>query len=77
MNKDVDYSAAYVVLRTDDPELSGHGFTFTIVDSPHDESASFLFAEAGCRPDEALSEAHWVDSLAERRPQLAAVAAPG
>lgn len=30
MNKDGDYSAAYVVLRTDDPELSGDGFTFTI-----------------------------------------------
>ena len=30
MNKDGDYSAAYVVLRTDDPQLSGHGFTFTI-----------------------------------------------
>ncbi|WP_375423581.1 L-fuconate dehydratase [uncultured Friedmanniella sp.] len=30
MNKDGDYSAAYVVLRTDDPELSGFGFTFTI-----------------------------------------------
>jgi L-fuconate dehydratase len=30
MNKDGDYSAAYVVVRTDDPELSGHGFTFTI-----------------------------------------------
>jgi L-fuconate dehydratase len=30
MNKDGDYSAAYVVLRTDDPDLSGHGFTFTI-----------------------------------------------
>jgi L-fuconate dehydratase len=30
MNKDGDYSAAYIVLRTDDPELSGHGFTFTI-----------------------------------------------
>lgn len=30
MNKDGDYSAAYVVLRTDDPELSGYGFTFTI-----------------------------------------------
>ncbi len=30
MNKDVDYSAAYVILRTDDPELSGYGFTFTI-----------------------------------------------
>ncbi|WP_445996670.1 L-fuconate dehydratase [Okibacterium fritillariae] len=30
MNKDGDYSAAYVILRTDDPELSGFGFTFTI-----------------------------------------------
>ncbi|GAA2274240.1 L-fuconate dehydratase [Glycomyces scopariae] len=30
MNKDGDYSAAYVVLRTDDPDLAGYGFTFTI-----------------------------------------------
>jgi L-fuconate dehydratase len=30
MNKDGDYSAAYVVLHTDAPDLSGHGFTFTI-----------------------------------------------
>lgn len=30
MNKDGDYSATYVALRTDDPELSGYGFTFTI-----------------------------------------------
>ncbi|GAA4342146.1 L-fuconate dehydratase [Microbacterium rhizosphaerae] len=30
MNKDADYSAAYVILRTDDPSLTGHGFTFTI-----------------------------------------------
>jgi L-fuconate dehydratase len=30
MNKDGDYSAAYVVLSTDDPELSGFGLTFTI-----------------------------------------------
>ena len=30
MNKDGDYSAAYVVIRTDDPDLSGYGFTFTI-----------------------------------------------
>ncbi|THV36428.1 L-fuconate dehydratase [Glycomyces buryatensis] len=30
MNKDGDYSAAYVIIRTDDPELSGFGFTFTI-----------------------------------------------
>src|ERR1700754_4822636 len=31
MNRDPDYSAAYVVLRTDDPSgLIGHGFVFTI-----------------------------------------------
>jgi L-fuconate dehydratase len=31
MNPDPDYSAAYVILETDDPGgLSGHGFTFTI-----------------------------------------------
>lgn len=30
MNKDGDYSATYVVIRTDDPALSGFGFTFTI-----------------------------------------------
>jgi L-fuconate dehydratase len=30
MNKDGDYSAAYIALRTDDPNLSGFGFTFTI-----------------------------------------------
>jgi L-fuconate dehydratase len=30
MNKDGDYSAAYVVIRTDDPDVSGFGFTFTI-----------------------------------------------
>src|ERR1700760_3628592 len=31
MNPDPDYSAAYVVLRTDDPSgLAGHGFVFTI-----------------------------------------------
>lgn len=30
MNPDGDYSAAYVTLRTDDPDLSGFGFTFTI-----------------------------------------------
>jgi L-fuconate dehydratase len=30
MNKDADYSAAYVVLETDTPGLAGHGFTFTI-----------------------------------------------
>src|SRR5215212_9043085 len=30
MNKDGDYSAAYVILTTEDPALSGYGFTFTI-----------------------------------------------
>jgi L-fuconate dehydratase len=30
MNKDGDYSAAYVVIHTDDPGLKGYGFTFTI-----------------------------------------------
>jgi L-fuconate dehydratase len=30
MNKDIDYSAAYVVLETDDAALAGYGFTFTI-----------------------------------------------
>ncbi|HEY2899299.1 MAG TPA: enolase C-terminal domain-like protein, partial [Polyangia bacterium] len=30
MNPDPDYSAAYVVLRTDAPGLEGHGLTFTI-----------------------------------------------
>ncbi|WP_427892287.1 L-fuconate dehydratase [Kribbella sp. GL6] len=30
MNKDGDYSAAYVVLHTDAGDLSGYGFTFTI-----------------------------------------------
>jgi len=31
MNPDPDYSAAYVILRTDHPDgLAGHGFTFTI-----------------------------------------------
>ncbi|MGV2336417.1 MAG UNVERIFIED_CONTAM: hypothetical protein LVR18_20680 [Planctomycetaceae bacterium] len=30
MNPDPDYSAAYVVLRTDSGSLCGHGMTFTI-----------------------------------------------
>jgi L-fuconate dehydratase len=30
MNPDPDYSAAYAILRTDDPAVDGHGFTFTI-----------------------------------------------
>jgi len=30
MNLDPDYSAAYVILKTDQPGLEGHGMTFTI-----------------------------------------------
>ena len=30
MNPDPDYSAAYVILRTDATDLAGHGMTFTI-----------------------------------------------
>ncbi len=30
MNPDPDYSAAYLILRTDQPQLQGHGFVFTI-----------------------------------------------
>ena len=30
MNPDPDYSAAYVILETDQPDLVGHGLTFTI-----------------------------------------------
>jgi L-fuconate dehydratase len=30
MNPDPDYSAAYVILETDSPNLEGHGLTFTI-----------------------------------------------
>jgi len=30
MNPDPDYSAAYVILETDTPNLEGHGLTFTM-----------------------------------------------
>lgn len=30
MNKDPDYSAAYVIIKTDDSKYEGHGLTFTI-----------------------------------------------
>jgi L-fuconate dehydratase len=30
MNPDPDYSAAYAIVRTEDEEATGHGFTFTI-----------------------------------------------
>ena len=29
-NKDPDYSAAYVILKTNDPRYQGHGLTFPI-----------------------------------------------
>jgi len=29
MNKEPEYSAALVILETDDPNLQGHGFVFT------------------------------------------------
>jgi len=31
MNPDPDYSAAYVILDTDTPDIRGHGLAFTIV----------------------------------------------
>ena len=34
MNPDPDYSAAYVVLKTDKAGLEGHGLTFTLLPSP-------------------------------------------
>src|SRR5580698_7183077 len=30
LNRDPDYSAAYVILKTNQPNLEGHGLTFTI-----------------------------------------------
>ena len=30
MNQDPDYSAAYVILKTNNPKLEWHGLTFTI-----------------------------------------------
>ena len=30
MNPDPDYSAAYVILKTNHPDFEGHGLTFTI-----------------------------------------------
>ena len=30
MNPDPDYSAAYVILKTNNPSLEGHGLTFTL-----------------------------------------------
>jgi L-fuconate dehydratase len=42
MNPDPDYSAAYVILRTDDPSgLTGHGFVFTIGRGNDVQTAAF------------------------------------
>ena len=41
MNQDPDYSAAYVVLRTNDPTgLAGYGFVFTIGRGNHVQTAA-------------------------------------
>jgi L-fuconate dehydratase len=45
MNPAPDYSAAYVVLRTDDPGLSGHGFVFTIGEGNDIEAAALRALE--------------------------------
>jgi L-fuconate dehydratase len=60
MNPDPDYSAAYVVLRTDDPDgLCGHGFVFTI-GRGNDVQAAALAAVrpfvVGREVDEVLSD---------------------
>ena len=60
MNPDPDYSAAYVMLRTDDPTgLCGHGFVFTI-GRGNDVQAAALVAlrplVVGRRVDEVISD---------------------
>jgi L-fuconate dehydratase len=59
MNKDGDYSAAYVILTTDDPELSGYGLTFTI-GRGNDLCAAAALQRAqnliGCDVDELASD---------------------
>ncbi|MDO9397326.1 MAG: L-fuconate dehydratase [Herbiconiux sp.] len=47
MNKDADYSAAYVILHTDQPGLGGYGFTFTI---GRGNEVCVLAAELRARP---------------------------
>ncbi|WP_440709450.1 L-fuconate dehydratase [Herbiconiux sp. YIM B11900] len=47
MNKDGDYSAAYVILHTDRPGLGGYGFTFTI---GRGNEVCVLAAELRARP---------------------------
>ena len=53
MNPDPDYSAAYVVLRTDDASgLCGHGFVFTIGRGNDVQTAALRgFAPPGRRPE--------------------------
>lgn len=60
MNKDGDYSAAYVILRTDDPGLSGFGFTFTI---GRGNDICVLAAEQRALPLIGLSVEHVVGDL--------------
>ena len=43
MNKEPDYSAALVILETDDPQLQGHGFVFTCGRGNDYSAMLFLF----------------------------------
>lgn len=45
MNPAPDYSAAYLVLRTDDPGLCGHGFVFTIGEGNNIQAAALRALE--------------------------------
>ncbi|MBX3029635.1 MAG: fuconate dehydratase [Chloroflexi bacterium] len=76
MNPDPDYSVAYVMLHTDDPTRTGHGFTFTIGEgteicvaairalAPHIEGASVddLVADLGAasRRLTGISQLRWL-----------------
>jgi L-fuconate dehydratase len=60
MNADPDYSAAYVVLRTDSPDgLCGHGFVFTIGrgnDIQTNACAALAYLVVGRRVEEIVSD---------------------
>jgi L-fuconate dehydratase len=60
MNRDPDYSAAYVILRTDCPsDLAGHGFAFTIGRGNHVQTAalsSLSHLVVGADLDEVLND---------------------
>ena len=77
MNPDPDYSAAYVVLTTDDPALTGHGMTFTIGRGNEVCCAAIeaMRARRRARPRRARSRSRRVLAL-DRRRQPAAVARP-